>query len=303
MRLCPAEDAAGRRRRHPPRHRARLVRARPGGRGVRAGLRRRVAARRTPWASAPAPTRSRSSCAALGIGAGDEVITTPLSAAYTALACMMAGARPVFADIDPRAAHARPGRDRSRRSRRARARSCRCTCTASRPTCRAIMAHRRARTTWRSSKTAARRTWPRATAGRSASFGVGGGLQLLPDEEPRRARRRRRHHDQRRRAGRERMKRLRNGGQTDRYHHGEMGVNSRLDEMQAAILSARLPLPARVDRGAAGARPPPTGSCSPASGSTCRPSSTPATCTTCSRCCRPRRDELQAACGRTASRR
>jgi len=37
------------------------------------------------------------------------------------------------------------------------------------------------------------------------------------------------------------MKRIRNGGQTDRYHHGEMGVNSRLDEMQAAILAARLP--------------------------------------------------------------
>ncbi len=39
-----------------------------------------------------------------------------------------------------------------------------------------------------------------------------------------------------------RARRLRNGGQTDRYHHGEFGVNSRLDEMQAAILRARLPL-------------------------------------------------------------
>src|SRR4029079_2671596 len=34
--------------------------------------------------------------------------------------------------------------------------------------------------------------------------------------------------------------RLRNGGQRDRYHHEEFGVNSRLDEMQAAILRARV---------------------------------------------------------------
>jgi dTDP-3-amino-3,4,6-trideoxy-alpha-D-glucose transaminase len=39
----------------------------------------------------------------------------------------------------------------------------------------------------------------------------------------------------------DRLKRLRNGGQTDRYHHQEPGINSRLDEMQAAILRARLP--------------------------------------------------------------
>jgi dTDP-4-amino-4,6-dideoxygalactose transaminase len=36
------------------------------------------------------------------------------------------------------------------------------------------------------------------------------------------------------------LKRLRNGGQTDRYHHAEFGVNSRLDEIQAAALRARL---------------------------------------------------------------
>ena len=38
-----------------------------------------------------------------------------------------------------------------------------------------------------------------------------------------------------------RAKRLRNGGQTDQYRHPEFGVNSRLDEMQAAILRARSP--------------------------------------------------------------
>jgi dTDP-3-amino-3,4,6-trideoxy-alpha-D-glucose transaminase len=40
----------------------------------------------------------------------------------------------------------------------------------------------------------------------------------------------------------ERLRRLRNGGQTSRYLHVEAGINSRLDEIQAAILRARLPL-------------------------------------------------------------
>jgi dTDP-4-amino-4,6-dideoxygalactose transaminase len=39
----------------------------------------------------------------------------------------------------------------------------------------------------------------------------------------------------------DRVKQLRNGGQTDRYPHLHAGVNSRLDELQAAILRARLP--------------------------------------------------------------
>lgn len=34
-------------------------------------------------------------------GRGDEVVTTPLTAGYTALAIRMAGATPVFADVDP----------------------------------------------------------------------------------------------------------------------------------------------------------------------------------------------------------
>jgi dTDP-4-amino-4,6-dideoxygalactose transaminase len=38
----------------------------------------------------------------------------------------------------------------------------------------------------------------------------------------------------------ERVRRLRNYGQEDRYHHAERGQNSRLDEMQAAILRVKL---------------------------------------------------------------
>jgi dTDP-4-amino-4,6-dideoxygalactose transaminase len=37
------------------------------------------------------------------------------------------------------------------------------------------------------------------------------------------------------------VRRLRNGGQATRYDHVEAGVNSRLDELQAAVLRARLP--------------------------------------------------------------
>src|ERR1700716_2482060 len=38
-----------------------------------------------------------------------------------------------------------------------------------------------------------------------------------------------------------RIRRLRNGGHPSRYLHEEAGVNSRLDELQAAVLRARLP--------------------------------------------------------------
>ncbi len=41
--------------------------------------------------------------------------------------------------------------------------------------------------------------------------------------------------------GYEKLLKLRNYGQSKRYYHDEVGINSRLDEMQAAILSAQLP--------------------------------------------------------------
>jgi dTDP-4-amino-4,6-dideoxygalactose transaminase len=38
----------------------------------------------------------------------------------------------------------------------------------------------------------------------------------------------------------ERVRQLRNHGSTERYHHGEFGVNSRIDEIQAAVLRIKL---------------------------------------------------------------
>jgi dTDP-3-amino-3,4,6-trideoxy-alpha-D-glucose transaminase len=175
---------------------------------------------------------------ALGIGAGDEVITTPLSAAYTALAVMTTGARPVFADIDPLRLTIDPDQVERAIGPRTRvilpvhlygqaADMTRLEQIASRhhlplveDCCQAHLA------------TAAGR--PVGTIGVAGAFSfyptknlgaLGDGGAVITND----------------RALAERITRLRNGGQTDRYHHQEAGINSRLDEMQAAILRVRLP--------------------------------------------------------------
>ena len=173
----------------------------------------------------------------LGIGAGDEVITTPLSAAYTALAILMAGARPVFADVDPRRLTIDPDRVEQ----------------AIGPRTRAILPvhlYGQAADMDALTEVAARHSLPivedccqahLATAsGRPVgTIGVAGAFSFYPTKN----------------LGAlgdagaivtndatlaATIKRLRNGGQTDRYHHQEPGLNSRLDEMQAAILRTRL---------------------------------------------------------------
>jgi dTDP-4-amino-4,6-dideoxygalactose transaminase len=183
---------------------------------------------------------------ALGIGQGDEVITTPLSAAYTALAVMMTGARPVFADIDPVRLTIEPeqvarvvgprtrailpvhlygqpadmaGIERiARRHHLAIVEDC----------CQAHLATAEGRPVGTVGVAGAFSFYPTKNLG---AFGDGGAV-VSSD-----------------RALVEKIKRLRNGGQTDRYAHQEFGVNSRLDELQAAVLRARLPsLPAWTER-------------------------------------------------------
>ena len=177
---------------------------------------------------------------ALGIGPGHEVITAAFSAAFTALAIQMTGARPVFADIDhermtldpsaaeqaitPRTAALLPvhlyGQPADMSSLAALAtrkglaivEDC---CQAHLATCvGASGRHVRGRQEPFS-------FYPTKNLG---ALGDGGAV-ITQDA-----------------ALAERIKRLRNGGQADRYRHVDAGVNSRLDELQAAVLRARLPL-------------------------------------------------------------
>jgi len=176
---------------------------------------------------------------ALGIGPGDEVITAPVSAAYTALAIMMAGARPVFADIDPERLTLDPRAAAAAVTSRTAAImpvhlygqaadmpailevAARHNLAIIEDCCQAHLATCNGRPVGSFGAVAAYSFYPTKNL---AALGDGGALTVNDA------------------AIAEHAKRLRNGGQTDRYHHAEFGVNSRLDEMQAAILRARLPL-------------------------------------------------------------
>lgn len=176
---------------------------------------------------------------ALGVGPGDEVITTPFSAAYTALAIVMAGARPVFADIDPERMTLDPAAAEQAITPRTAAllpvhlygQPADMTALAALASrrglalvedcCQAHLATCQGQAVGTYGAAGAFSFYPTKNLG---AFGDGGAV-ITSDT-----------------ALAERMKRLRNGGQTDRYHHAEPGVNSRLDEIQAAILRARLPL-------------------------------------------------------------
>lgn len=175
---------------------------------------------------------------ALGIGAGDEVITSPLSATYSALAIMMTGARPVFADIDRERLTLSP--DLVERAITPKTRAILPVHLygqpADMPALAAIATRHRLAIVEDCCQAhlAIAGGRPAGTWGAAGAFSfyptknlgaLGDGGAVITGDADVAAR----------------LRRLRNGGQTSRYHHVEPGVNSRLDEMQAAVLRARLP--------------------------------------------------------------
>lgn len=175
---------------------------------------------------------------AAGIGSGDEVITTGMTAFATVLAIMRAGATPVLADIEPQTGLL--SQDSVRRCMTSKTRA-------------VVLVHlygqMRHMDAWQvfckscgvflieDCAQAHLATWRGQAAG---SFGQAGAYSFYPTKNLGAA------GD----AGMlvcqdlilaEKAGRLRNYGQSVRYYHPKLGMNSRLDEVHAAMLLARLP--------------------------------------------------------------
>ena len=175
---------------------------------------------------------------ALGVSPGDEVITTSLTAAFTALAISRAGARPVFADVEREGLTLSAGSAAEKINPRTKAilpvhlygNVCdlpallkvadRAGIPVVEDACQAHGATLGGRPAGSWGAAGCFSFYPTKNLGALGD----GGLIATNDEAL---------------AGR--LRRLRNGGQENRYVHQEAGFNSRLDEMQAALLRAKLP--------------------------------------------------------------
>ena len=174
---------------------------------------------------------------ALDIGPGAEVVTTPMTAFATVLAILRAGATPVLADIEPDSGLLSPASVRRSLTPRTRA---------------VVLVHlygqMRDMHLWvdlcrtagieliEDCAQAHLARWDGQVAGSIGSAGaysfyptknlgaIGDGGALVTQSQ----------------AVADRVGRLRNYGQSERYVHPELGMNSRLDELQAALLSERL---------------------------------------------------------------
>ena len=176
---------------------------------------------------------------ALNVKPGDEVIVPAMTAAYTGLAVLLAGATPVFADVDAGTLTLDPAA---------------CEVAVTSRTVAIVPVHLYGQTAdMRALHAIAQRhslaivedccqahlaagdggpVGTRTTGGAFSFYptknlgALGDGGAVITNDA----------------AIADRVRRLRNGGQIDRYVHADAGVNSRLDDLQAAVLRARLPL-------------------------------------------------------------
>jgi dTDP-4-amino-4,6-dideoxygalactose transaminase len=170
---------------------------------------------------------------ALGVGPGDEVVTSPMTAAFTGLAILRCGARPIFADLDPATLNLSPDAARQAITRRTRAfvpvhlyghpadldplveLAHRHGIAVVEDACQAHGARYKGRPVGAYAGLGALSFYPTKNLG-----GLGDGGAVLVNDPQLAAR----------------LRQLRNGGQVDRYRHVSAGINSRLDELQAAVL-------------------------------------------------------------------
>ncbi|WP_018862322.1 MULTISPECIES: DegT/DnrJ/EryC1/StrS aminotransferase family protein [unclassified Thioalkalivibrio] len=176
--------------------------------------------------------------AAGGIGPGDEVITTPFTFIATAEAIRYVGADPVFVDIDPDTFNIDPEQVEAAITERTKAiiPVHLFGQPADLPRLQAIAERHKLLIVEDCAQSFGAAIDGAQTGSASAfgcfsffpsknlgAFGDGG---LVTTSCPTSA---------------EALKRLRNHGSSERYYHDEVGYNSRLDEMQAAILRVKLP--------------------------------------------------------------
>ena len=176
-------------------------------------------------------------CRVLGIGPGDEVLTSPHTATFTALGISMSGATPTFADIDPDTGNIDPNEIEGAITQRTKA----------------IMpvhlygqvadmdpimeiGHKHGIPVIEDAAQAHGATYKGKRAGSIGALGCfsfyptknlgaygDGGAITTDNVDLAQA-----------------LRELRNGGQRERYNHVRLGVCSRLDELQAAILRVKL---------------------------------------------------------------
>jgi dTDP-4-amino-4,6-dideoxygalactose transaminase len=175
---------------------------------------------------------------ALDVRAGDEIVTTPYSFFATAGSIARLGARPVFVDIDPRTYNIDAGRIEPVINERTRALmpvhlygqcaemgalgeiAARHNVPVVEDAAQAIGAGEGGRGAGAMGEIGCLSFYPTKNLG-----GAGDGGMLTTDDDSLAAR----------------LRSLRVHGESSKYHHQEIGFNSRLDTLQAAVLRVKLP--------------------------------------------------------------